>query len=168
MNQLSQHCLRVLYELEEMVEKISASDFSRHSDILGASIGQHVRHTIEFFQCLEKGLPASSIDYDSRERNGRIETDKTAALQAMKEVRSFLTQNREDRPLTLTVGFDLQTDDCMAIETTYFRELAYNIEHAVHHMAILKIGLQELADDVPLPQHFGTAASTVRYRAAQE
>jgi hypothetical protein len=42
--------------------------------------------------------------------------------------------------------------------------LVYNIEHAVHHMAIMKIGIREVADYINLPDNFGIAVSTLRYR----
>jgi hypothetical protein len=52
------------------------------------------------------------------------------------------------------------------MDTNYFRELTYNIEHAVHHMAIIKIGIREVANYVTLPADFGIAASTIRYKEA--
>jgi hypothetical protein len=72
----------------------------------------------------------------------------------------------DDRALTLEVGYDADSDDCVTISTNYFRELTYNIEHAIHHMAIMKIGVREIAPYIPLDENFGVAVSTVRYRGA--
>jgi hypothetical protein len=66
--------------------------------------------------------------------------------------------------LKLEVGYDLHNDDFVTIDTNSTRELVYNIEHAVHHMAIMKIGIREIASYVKLPSDFGVAASTVRYK----
>jgi hypothetical protein len=58
----------------------------------------------------------------------------------------------------------MENEECITIETNYFRELTYNIEHAVHHMAIMKIGIREVAGQVVIPTSFGVATSTIRYR----
>jgi hypothetical protein len=50
------------------------------------------------------------------------------------------------------------------VETTALRELVYNIEHAVHHMAIMKIGVREIASYIGLSSDFGIAASTIRHK----
>jgi hypothetical protein len=43
------------------------------------------------------------------------------------------------------------------------RELVYNIEHAIHHMALIKIGLRAEFSSVIIPDSFGVASSTLRY-----
>ena len=68
-----------------------------------------------------------------------------------------------DKPLLLEVGYDRGSEDSVTIATTANRELVYNIEHAVHHMAIMKIGVREVAPYVKLSPDFGIAASTIRY-----
>ncbi|MBI3483518.1 MAG: hypothetical protein HY015_11205 [Bacteroidetes bacterium] len=93
-----------------------------------------------------------------------IETDKEIALEVIQRIRSFVTDQTSDKSLTLEVGYDLNSSENVSVQTNYFRELTYNIEHAVHHMAIMKIGIQEVADHVRLSSDFGVAASTIRYR----
>ncbi|MDX1476670.1 MAG: hypothetical protein R3301_03155 [Saprospiraceae bacterium] len=50
------------------------------------------------------------------------------------------------------------------MDSSLERELIYNIEHTIHHLAIIKIGLAIIAPDIPLPAHFGVAPSTVKYK----
>jgi hypothetical protein len=69
-------------------------------------------------------------------------------------------------PLVLEVGYDIDADDTQSMETSVFRELTYNIEHAVHHMAMIKIGLRDVAPYVVLPPDFGIAMSTLRHKAS--
>jgi hypothetical protein len=106
------------------------------------------------------------VNYDKREHDNLIETDKDIALGAIQRIRDFICSRRSDRPLKLEVGYDRQGEDCITIETNYYRELTYNIEHAVHHMAIMKIGIRDVAPYVTIPQDFGVAVSTLRYREA--
>lgn len=162
--QLTQACAYILDQLEDVVNQISADDFSKPSPSLSQStVGQHLRHTIEFFVCLETGFHAGLINYDKRAHDRLIESDKFIALAAIQRIRDFVNNVAVDQSLRLEVGYDRSTDVCVTIDTNYFRELTYNIEHAVHHMALIKIGVREVAPYVKLPGDFGIAVSTLRH-----
>ncbi|MEI9919232.1 MAG: DinB family protein [Bacteroidota bacterium] len=133
-----------------------------------STIGQHLRHTIEFFLCLENGFREGLINYDKRAHDKLIETDKLIALSAIRRIRRFIVTTTNDCSLRLDVGYDRHSDDCVTIQTNYFRELTYNIEHAVHHMALIKIGIREVAGYVTLPADFGIAVSTLRHNNKHE
>ena len=164
---LSTACLEILDQLERTVGQIRPSDFGKASPTLsGSTVGQHLRHTLEFFLCLEKGFDSGTINYDKRDHDQLIENDKFIALASIRRIRDFVLSKSEDRELRLEVGYERNSDDCLTISTNYFRELTYNIEHTIHHMAIMKIGVRELAPYIELPAHFGIAASTVRYQEA--
>ena len=167
--QLSKACFQILSQLEDTVEQIQPDDFCKSSATLSQStIGQHLRHTLEFFLCLEKGFDSGVINYDKRDHDKLIETDKFIALSAISRIRDFVSSATEDKELKLEVGYERHSEDTITISTNYFRELTYNIEHAIHHMAIMKIGVRENAPYVKLADHFGVAVSTVRYREAVE
>jgi hypothetical protein len=69
-----------------------------------------------------------------------------------------------DKKLYLTI-------DCIdgAIEpivtTTYFREIVYNIEHTIHHLALIKVALIELKLSL-VDNNFGMAYSTIKYKSS--
>lgn len=153
----------ILTQLTGLVTQLTEEDFARASDTLSKStIGQHVRHTLEFFICFENGYNAGVVNYDKRAHDKLIESDKYIALSVISRIGDFVT-TFTDKPLMLQVGYDLACNDWVTIETTANRELVYNIEHAVHHMAIMKIGIREIAPYVVLSSDFGVAASTIRY-----
>ena len=160
---LSHTALKILESLARVVQQISPSDYVRNSEVLsGATIGQHVRHTIEFFQCLEQGCRTGVVNYDQRRRDATIESDRTRALQQIVLISEFIGGLTKTVHLTLQVGYDSNTEDCVAVETNSIRELIYNIEHAVHHMAMIKIGVRDIAPYIKLEEDFGIAASTLR------
>ncbi len=165
--QLISACGIILDQLEDVVTQINSEDFSKPSPALSNStVGQHLRHTIEFFLCLENGFREGTINYDKRAHDKLIESDKFIALNAIRKVREFVVATVNDVALRLDVGYDRHTEDCVTIQTNYFRELTYNIEHAVHHMALIKIGVREVASYVKLPGDFGIAVSTLRHNDA--
>ena len=78
----------------------------------------------------------------------------------MVKASGFSTDNKE---LILEAGFDENSFELNQLPTNYFREIAYNLEHAIHHMELIKIGINEVAA-VKLPEGYGVASSTIKYR----
>jgi uncharacterized damage-inducible protein DinB len=162
--QLHTACRQILDELTRVIDQIQESDFVRPAATLSNStIGQHIRHTLEFFLCLREGFDKNLVNYDKRSHDKLIESDKYLALASISGIREFVDSHVTDKPLKLEVGY-ARTNEFETVDTNYFRELTYNIEHAVHHMALIKIGIRELAPYVTLPQGFGIAASTIRHQ----
>ncbi len=162
---LNKACSNILTQLTDLTNQISEHDFAKPIDSLGHStIGQHLRHTLEFFVCLEQGFEQGLINYDKRAHDKLIESDKFIALASLNRIHDFILSQPADKSLKLEAGYDLDKEEFVTIETNFLRELVYNIEHAVHHMAIMKIGIREIAPDIKLPHDFGIAASTIRYQ----
>lgn len=158
-------CCNILEQLTGLVNQITQQDFSKPVPTLGNStIGQHLRHTLEFFICLETGFEKGLVNYDQRMHDKLIESDKFFALATLVKIREFIESRQDDKPLKLEVGYDLKQEDYATVQTNFTRELVYNIEHAVHHMALIKIGVREIAQYITLPADFGIAASTIRYQ----
>jgi hypothetical protein len=167
MMQLTEACTLILDQLSDMTRQLKAKDFSKPSAALSsATLGQHTRHTLEFFLCLEQGFREGVVNYDKRSHDKVIENDKDIALDAIDRIRGFIRSQKSDRSLKLEVGYDRDNEKCVTIETNYYRELTYNIEHAVHHMAIMKIGIRDVAPYLTIPSDFGVAISTQRYQEA--
>lgn len=158
-------CTSILDQLTSLVNQIDEQDFVKPANTLSNStIGQHLRHTIEFFICFEQGFEKGLINYDKRAHDKLIESDKFIALAALQRIQDFIERQNQEKALKLEVGYDLSKEEFVTIDTNYSRELVYNIEHAVHHMAIMKIGVREVAPYIALAPDFGIAASTIRHK----
>jgi hypothetical protein len=163
--QVVKACDTILSQLADLVERMEADDFVTPSAALSRStVGQHLRHTLEFFVCLEAGVQSGTVNYDKRAHDKIIESDKFLALAAIHRIRDFVHQQPLHQHLKLEVGYERDSEEAVTLDTNYLRELTYNIEHAVHHMAIMKIGVREVAPYVTLPPDFGIAVSTIRYQ----
>lgn len=158
-------CKHILDQLATLVREIDERDFMKPSVALSQStIGQHIRHTLEFFICFEQGYKTGVVNYDKRAHDKLIENDKFIALSTINRIAMFVTSLNPSRALKLEAGYDVASDEVLIIDTNTIRELVYNIEHAVHHMALIKIGVRENAPYLQLPQDFGIAASTIRHK----
>ena len=49
------------------------------------------------------------------------------------------------------------------IDSNYFRELLYNLEHCIHHQALIKVAVLQL-EHLQIDADFGVARSTIEYR----
>ena len=160
--QLQQAVNNVFVQLEDTLNQLRPEEYSKPCyTLFKNTIGQHVRHIIELFQCLENGYDAGLVNYEKRKRDTAIETDKELARELLRDI--YRRLNRPDREMLLEAVYDDHSTEPISIPTNYFREIAYNLEHTIHHMALIRVGIHEVSD-VQLPEDFGVASSTVKYR----
>ncbi len=130
--------------------------------LFGSSIGQHTRHWLEFFQCfIQQSASDLCICYDRRVRDRRLETEVRTTRQVLRTIQDQLPVLPDDTPLTLEARVGNQL---MEMPSSVGREKWYLIEHAIHHLAIIKIGLREIRPDLDLPADFGLAYSTIQHQ----
>ncbi len=76
------YCQENLNEIKRVLLQLNKEQYSYPSKTLfGATIGQHIRHILEFYQSALNGLDSKIVNYDNRKRNLLIETDKEYAIQ---------------------------------------------------------------------------------------
>ena len=161
-------CLNVLNQIDEVLAQISEEDYRKPITTLSnATVGQHVRHTLEFFQCLKSGVERGVVNYDLRTRDEEVQSEPARARQVILALKEFIDNTTVDTPVSFEVNYGETEEAPQIIPSNFERELSYNIEHAVHHMAIFKIGLNEVAGYVSIPDGFGVAVSTLRYQREQ-
>ena len=149
-------------QLSGSLQKLSPAEYIQPCKTLhGNTIGQHVRHVIELFQCLEKGYATGTVNYEKRKRDPSIETDKELATGLMEAIGSGL--DKDNKELNLEAIYEESETNPILIRTNYYREIAYNLEHTIHHMALIRVGVTEVSKLV-LPDNFGVSSSTLKYR----
>jgi hypothetical protein len=149
-------------QLSQSIQLIGTAEYRQPSErLFNATIGQHVRHIIELFQCLQRGYEAGVVNYDKRERNLLLEQDKDFALEQL--VLLFNDMDRANKNLVLLAVYDEHNIEPEQIPTNYLREVAYNLEHTIHHMALIRVGINEISS-VQLPDNYGVASSTIKYK----
>ena len=158
------YSIQILKQLSDLLQTLNAEQYRSMLDLLSNnSIGKHTRHIVEFYQCVFAGLDSGIINYDNRTRNTLLETDREYAQDAIKKIIAEIDENNADRIVFLQLSFSPTTEPT-EMQSSYYRELAYNIEHAVHHLAIIKIAVNTYFREVHLPENFGVAHSTQVYQ----
>ncbi len=162
--QIAQAIRNVFVQLHETLDKLTPEQYTASSkSLFNATIGQHVRHIVELFQCLEQGYEIGTVNYERRKRDKQIETDKNLAIHLLHQISNDLL--RADKKIQLEMSYDDVSNETITVESNYYREVVYNLEHTVHHMALIRVGVTELSD-IQLPEGFGVANSTTKHREA--
>lgn len=157
---LSDIAIQQLEDLRSVIGQLSDEEFMRPLSLLdGVSIGKHIRHTLEFHQCLF--AEGKVISYDKRARNGKLEEVREEAFSHIDDLGIRLRFVQLDRILNMSVQYG---DHELQVTTSVQREMAFLIEHTVHHMAILRIALTACFPHVCYNPEFGYADSTIRFR----
>lgn len=160
---MKEACKNNLDELAHLLLQMSDEDYSKYCKALfGASIGQHTRHIIELYLELIQGVKNNEICYDNRSRNIFLETDVIIAQEAINLIKIDI-EHLQDGPVQLKARFS-NSEISSIIGTTIFRELSYNLEHSIHHQALIKVGLNELGKLNLIDENFGVASSTIRFK----
>jgi hypothetical protein len=150
----------ILTEQQNLLRKITAKMYTHNIPSLdGATIGGHTRHIIEFLEILLNSYHTNQINYDERQRNLELEKNPEQAIQAISEILSRINLPNKNLIMHQTVG-----NVSLEIPTNFFRELLYNIEHCIHHQALIKVAFNEIKMSHLLNKNFGIAPSTVQYR----
>ncbi len=151
----------VLEDAKFYLSQIDALAYKSPIEILSlSSIGQHTRHFIEFYQLLWKHKSTGSVNYDLRKRDIRLETDPYYASECIVQILEQLQDYKSDQSILLQSVLVRS-----GVDSTIGRELMYNLEHTIHHLAIIKIGLHQIAPHISLPANFGVAPSTIQHRS---
>ncbi|MBS1599997.1 MAG: DinB family protein [Bacteroidetes bacterium] len=152
----------IFIQLTDSITRLSEEQYARPcKNLTNNTIGQHVRHIIELFQCLDKGYATGTVDYEKRKRDTDIENDKSFACDLLHQI--FQNLNKPNKELLLAATYDDHSTEPVIISTNYYREIAYNLEHTIHHMALMRVGISEVSDIV-LSEDFGVASSTIKHR----
>jgi len=135
MNKSLQHSLHILERIEDMLHGIGEENYCRrHVHSFDATVGEHVRHVIEFYQLYIQSSEAQVLDYNNRERNTVLENDPNAAIAAITKIREELTE------LVETKGdgdISVISDSGAVCSSSRARELEFLGGHTIHHNAII-------------------------------
>ena len=117
-----------------------------------------MRHIIELFECLLNNYEYGLINYDNRKRDVILQTDANEVILKIEKILVEIEKPNKSLYLAHNCYSSSET-----LPTNYFRELVYNLEHSIHHQALIKVVLLRLPH-IKIASSFGIAPSTLEYR----
>lgn len=114
-----------------------------------SSIGANMRHILDVFTCVFKGLENSCVDFSDRERNKLSEEKTQAGIEYFNCVISNLhTIEPSDFDKIISVTDDLGTGR-VTTNYTLGAALIQAHSHAIHHFASIGFIIQQLGIELP-------------------
>jgi hypothetical protein len=161
--QLIEGCMQCVDQCDQLLNLISSQDYVATSQG-SSSVGAHVRHILDRFQCCFGGLHDGCIDYDARKRDQAIENSLDAASFAL----STVSKRIQDLDIANCLGDTVSVFESVhqerppiAIPSSVGRELMGLVTHSIHHLAIIALTVK--AFGYQLHGDFGKAPSTIVY-----
>lgn len=164
MQNVIQENLSLLAQVKTLLTQLTDDMLTTpHGFLLGSSVGKHFRHILEFYECLSAQASGSMVSYDARSRKLPLENHTTVALDSATASMQWLTEQQAD--MQLYVGSQLSTAEAVFVQRSSLRrELVFVADHTVHHLAIIRIGIQHAYPDIDIAPEVGISASTLKHQ----
>lgn len=131
-------CLESLERCIRLVSALQEQGFFERSQG-DTTFGAHLRHCLDHYHCLLRGLETGLVDYDARERDRRLEKDPQRMLQVLRQLRDrleLLAQESMSRELAVRQQASSGSLP-VTVRSCLEREWIFLSSHTIHHLEIL-------------------------------
>ena len=129
-------------------------------------VGAQFRHCLDFYDCFLDGVGDGRIDYNRRQRDTRVESDRAHALKKVEQICERLRRLEGDAA-TRSLSVRAEQGSGSAAEwspSSAGRELQFLVSHTVHHYALIALMLRLQGFDIAREHpDFGVAPSTLAH-----
>ena len=145
-----------------LLKSINDEQYSNHSTPpYYSSIGIHVRHILDVFQCVFDGLESGKIDLSARKRNELAEKKVSVGMAYFQQIIESLNGAKElDMDMVIDVKDDLGKGMVTA-KYTLASALIQAHSHAIHHFASIGYIISQIGLELP-DADFGYNPTTPR------
>lgn len=169
-NQLIRHNILFLRQGVALLERLNSELYVKTvAPYFSSGVGKHIRHNLDHYESFLAGLVTGKINYDGRQRDHRVETDRRYAIEKMLAIISrleALTALKWNHSISVQMNEADEKSPSPWSGSTLGRELQFLMSHTVHHYALLAIILKIQGFDCD--EDFGVAPSTLKYQRSQE
>ena len=155
----------ITHNLERGIKLLNAISDKEYSDNSVApyysSIGIHMRHILDVFDCIFEGLESKKVDLAARKRNELAEVKVNIGLIYFEDIIKKL-ENLESENLDVVV--EVQDDLGLGVVTANYTLASALIQahsHAIHHFASIGYVISQLGISLP-DADFGYNPTTPR------
>lgn len=159
---LVKQCVAILRQGIDLIENLTDALFTNGEK---SSVGAHFRHNLDFATNLLCGLETGKLDYNQRERNLQVETNRRFAALRFREA-IFKLENLTSEMLAKKILVRSETVENLWCESSAIRELEFLQSHTIHHYALIQTKLVSIGFAVS--KDFGVAPSTLEFWKGSE
>ncbi|MEO0973858.1 MAG: DinB family protein, partial [Pseudomonadota bacterium] len=106
-----------------------------------SNVGAHFRHILDHYQQFANGVAEGAVDYDQRERDPHMESDRAVAIARLEGLTArleALATYAADQPLAVRLNSSASSrEEDLAATSSVGRELQFLVSHTVHHYALV-------------------------------
>jgi len=162
MNSIIKSNIEILTQLADILKTLPIDKMCSPSDSSSSSLGKHIRHILDHYLALQDGYDVNHINYNERNRNSNIESDRQAALNLTSSIINWLRNSPLiDKPLLIHTEISTSSIKNINVNSNLKRELCYLLNHSIHHMAF--ISLLAKFQNITLAPNIGIAPSTASH-----
>lgn len=151
-----------------LLNSINDEDYANNSTApYYSSIGIHMRHILDVFQCIFDGIENGQIDLSARRRNELAETNVAVGLQYFDKIIGLLD---EVKSKDLNQLVEVKDDLGLGMVTANYTIAAVLIQahsHAIHHFASIGYIISQMGISLP-DGDFGYNPTTPRGKVAKD
>ncbi len=152
-------------QVANLLDSLVDSQYRESLEIFkGSTIGKHIRHIYDFYHCVVLSAEQGVLDYSCRNRDERLENDRIFVKLAFANINEAVKQLDESQVIDVIPEFTTDDSQMQAVKSSIGRELMYGFDHAIHHLAIIKMGIQSHFPNCQLNENLGIAPSTIKYQ----
>lgn len=139
--------------LERGISLLNSISDEQYSDTsvapYNSSIGCHMRHVLDVFSCIFKGLENNFVDFSVRERNLCAEQETSVGIEYFETILNQLkTIKEEDFNTPIKVSDDMGLGNVIA-NYTIGSALMQAQSHAIHHYATIGYLVYQIGIELP-------------------
>jgi uncharacterized damage-inducible protein DinB len=162
----AQPVIVLLEQLRDLITLMpTAMYLARPAARVSGSVGEHVRHCLDHVSAFAAALAGEELSYDRRRRGTTVETDPLSAVNEIERLfvrLERLTVSPLDRQIVVSSLVD-PDGPALVMRSTVARELAFVVEHTIHHCALIAVLAEWQGWRVPYG--FGIAPPTIAARS---
>ncbi|MEZ4796413.1 MAG: hypothetical protein R2785_04525 [Flavobacteriaceae bacterium] len=145
MNIIIESSINTLNKSKKLLESLSNDDLSDHTiPPYYSCIGSHIRHILDFYDCIFEGIASEKVNLIHRNRDERIHSDcDYAVLNVNRIIAKLESINHVCLDTIYTVTDDLGLGE-VSIDYSLGAIFAQANSHAIHHYAIINYILDRL------------------------
>lgn len=133
--------------LRNILSLLSDQEFHQPLPSLrGGTVAEHAAHILQSIRRLSDGYETGIVcyeDFASRYMN-------TTRSSCLSDIKAMMSQSpKPDKDLEIRKCFS--SKDYSAFKSSYYRELQYHTEHALHHMTLMSMGLSDIQHGKSVP-----------------